>query len=139
MKTINNILFFFLILFLTSCMDLGSTPSKHVVGEFYILLPDPAGQITLSYQNQDNKGSYWGVVGAMVFSVGYNEKYIIAKQHPQTFPKSPNLKITNYYIVPIDMYVAKTHQVPIGPLTLEQFNEKRKELNIEKVKFAWEY
>ena len=72
-----------------------------------------------------------GVVNPTVFAVGYNEDFIIAKQHPRKFPNPPDKSITNYFIIPIK---DKVRQSPddnkIGPLTKSEFKEKRKELGI---------
>jgi hypothetical protein len=72
------------------------------------------------------------IIDQTVFAVGFNENYIIVKQHPYN-----NRTITNYYIVPI--YKEETlfpEKGILGPLTLEQFNEKKKELKLLKVKFT---
>lgn len=79
-------------------------------------------------------GNCKGVLEETVFAVGFNDKYIIAKQHP-----ADDRAIINYYIVPI--YKENTlspEKGVIGALTLKQFNEKRKELNISNVKFTKE-
>ena len=72
-----------------------------------------------------------GVINPTVFAVGYNEDFIIAKQHPRKFPNPPDKSITNYFIIPIK---DKVRQSPddnkIGPLTESEFKEKRKELGI---------
>ncbi|TAJ14735.1 DUF3997 domain-containing protein [Marinilabiliaceae bacterium JC017] len=78
-----------------------------------------------------NDGQYQiGVIHATVFSVGYNQDFIIAKQHP--FVGSViNKSITNYYIISIkDKINASPDENKIGPLTQEMFLIKRKELEI---------
>lgn len=70
--------------------------------------------------------SWVGVVDATVFAVGYNEDFIIAKQHPD-FDK----RVTNYYIIPLKFKVADSpDENRIGPLTEREFMEKRKELGV---------
>jgi len=107
---------------------------EQVIGNYYLVAMDYVKEETsLSYKLED--GNSVGVVDKTVFAVGFNDNYIIVKQHP-----SNNRTITNYYIVPI--YKESTlspEKGLIGPLTLEQFNEKRKELNIsDKVTFTKE-
>lgn len=110
------------LLFISGC---GGVSEYKVVGRYYLVAVDYVKEGTsLNFQLDDN--SSYGVVKETVFAVGFNESYIIAKQHP-----SNNRAITNYFIVPI--YTENTlwaEKGVIGPLTLEQFNEKRKELNI---------
>ena len=67
------------------------------------------------------------MVTQTVFSLGFNSQYIIVKQHPNN-----NKDTTNYFIVPVN-YKQKhwgDNFGSIGPLTLEQFKAKKKELDI---------
>jgi len=71
-----------------------------------------------------------GVVNATVFSVGFDENFIIAKQHPFR-DNSINKFVTNYYIVPVKNKInASPDENKIGPLTQEEFLIKRKEMKI---------
>jgi hypothetical protein len=81
------------------------------------------------------------VIKSTVFAVGYNEDFIIAKQHPHEFAKPIDKSITNYYIIPLKNKVSEfPDSNKIGPLTLEQFTEKRKELNVsDSLKFTIEF
>ena len=59
------------------------------------------------------------------------------KQHPRIWPNLPDKKITNYFIVPRHKkIISEIYKEVIGPLTLEQFNGKRKELHIENIQFT---
>ncbi|MBK9282761.1 MAG: DUF3997 domain-containing protein [Sphingobacteriaceae bacterium] len=63
--------------------------------------------------------------------MGYNDKYMIVKQYPRTFPNAPNKTIINYYILPFKKGMNwRTKNGLIGPLTESEFKEKRKELGI---------
>ena len=66
-------------------------------------------------------------------SVGFNKDYIIAKQHP-----NDNRNTTNYFIVPVNpkKRVWGNYFGTIGPLTLNQFNDKIAELHIDNIKFS---
>jgi hypothetical protein len=85
-----------------------------------------------------NDGQYQvGVVNPTVFSVGFDEEFIIAKQHPfndNLIDKS----ITNYYIVPVkDKVSVSPDENKIGPLSHKEFLVKRKELGVsEKLDFT---
>jgi len=117
---------------------LGFDTKEKVVGNYYLVAPDDESQLSLDYCDPADQNGCGGVIGATVFAVGYNEKYIIVKQHPSAFPKAPNKKMTNFFIVPITGgFNYRTMNNLIGPLTLEQFSDKRKELNIpDSLKFT---
>ena len=121
----NNLLKLALIFLLFIFNGCSGVSEDKVVGRYYLVAVDYVKEGTSLNFQLDNNSSY-GVVNETVFAVGYNDKYIIVKQHPAN-----NKAITNYYIVPI--YKENTlwaEKGVIGALTLEQFNEKRKELNI---------
>ena len=104
---------------------------NQVVGRYSLVSVDAKENTTLSYQLED--GNYVGVVDKVVFAIGFDDSYIIAKQHP-----SNNRGVANYYIVPV--YKKPTlspEKGVIGPLTADQFMVKRKELGIsEKLTFT---
>ena len=69
-------------------------------------------------------------LGATVFAVGFNENYMIIKQHPRTWPY-PHENVTYFYILPLKEGMDWcTMNGLLGPMTIEQFNQKRKDLNI---------
>jgi hypothetical protein len=124
---------FFLILYLFSgCI--GFSTKEKIINNYYLIATDSEEQLSLSYCDPNDKNGCIGIIGATVFSVGYNDTYIIAKQHP-----SNNRSITNYFLLPInnkDRHWGDNFGL-IGPLTVDQFNEKKKELNIsESLKFT---
>ncbi len=77
-------------------------------------------------------GDYWvGVVSSTVFAIGYDSEFIIAKQHPRTFPNHPNKSIVNYFIIPLKLKVEiSLDENKIGPLSKKEFEIKRRELRI---------
>lgn len=118
---------------------LGFDTKEKIIGNYYLVAADDQSQLSLSYCDPADKNGCVGITDATIFAVGYNKDYIIAQQHPRTFPNPTNKKIINYYILPVD-YKNKhwgDNFGLIGPLTLEQFNDKRKELNIpDNLKFT---
>jgi len=127
MKIILKYTWIVLLVLLLSC---GSIDKEHIIGNYYLTAVDYVDEgKDLSYNL--GSGNFVGVVGPTVFAVGYNEEYIIAKQHPREFPSLHDKSTINYFIVPINN---KVHQSPdenkIGPLTELEFIEKRKELGI---------
>ncbi|MDR2805906.1 MAG: DUF3997 domain-containing protein [Dysgonamonadaceae bacterium] len=88
--------------------------------------------LSLSYDLGD--GSYIGVVPPTLFAAGYDDEYIIAKQHPRNGVYGHgdiDKNVTYYYIVPLKY---KVHHSPdenrMGPLSEEEFSAKRKELKM---------
>lgn len=118
---------------LVACQDLST---KHVTGEYYLVVIDVKDDMHLSY-SLDKSGGSVGVVGPTVFAIGYDDSFIIAKQHPRMEFKTDK-SVTNYYIVPLKF---KVHKSPdenrIGPLTKTEFEAKRKELRVsDNLKFT---
>lgn len=105
---------------------------KHLTGNYYLIKMDYADEeLSLSYKD----GSV--VIRPTIFAVGYDEDFIIVKQHPSKFGKELDKSITNCYIIPLKYEVNKwPDKNKIGPLTEEEFLLKRKELNIsDELKF----
>jgi len=125
----NKALYLIILGLFSSCMGLAI--KENIVGNYYLVATDVDEDLSLSYHEPADGDNYGTFISATVFAVGYNEKYIIVKQHPRTFPNPPNKGITNFFILPLSKgFNWRTNNGLIGPLTLEQFNAKRKELNI---------
>lgn len=127
-----------IVLFNISCFGLFDNGSDHIVGDFYTVWIDEHSNRTLSIKDTDT--SFPTVISEYVFSVGHNDNFIIAKQHPKPdrFAENINVKITNYYIVDInnsDKFVQKIY----GPFDEKTFNKKLKELNVGKIEFDLNY
>lgn len=120
MKTI---LFLFCILILEGCGGLAI--KKNIVENYYLIASDDPARTFLSYHEYSDGTFYRGIIDATVFAVGFNDKYIIAKQH------SANDTATNFYILPIKKAMDwETKSGLIGPLSSQEFNQKKTELNI---------
>jgi len=113
---------FVALILLQGCVGVSE---EKVVGRYYLVAVDYMKEETsLNFQLDDN--SSYGVVKETVFAVGYNDNYIIVKQHP-----SNNRDITNYYIVALcKENTLWAEKGVIGPLTEIGFIKKRKELGI---------
>ncbi len=111
--------------------------NKNIVGNYYLIATDTEDGLDLSFHEPSDDQNYATIISATVFAIGFNDKFIIVKQHPRTFPNPPDMNITNYYILPLKKEIDwKSKNGLIGPLTLDEFNKKRKELNISnEVKF----
>jgi len=88
----------------------------------WIDLPD---QVTLSYDL--GKGASVGRIEARVFTVGWDGRYLVAKQHP-----AGDKKVTNFYIIDAqkDGPYADEKKVVIGPLSEAEFKKKAAELSL---------
>ena len=131
----NTILYLIILFAFSRCSDFAI--KKKIIDNYYIVAGDDDADATLSYHASKPKDTYGGtlfggaIIEATVFAAGYNDNYIIAKQHPRVFPNPPNKSITNYYILPLKKEMNwRTKNGLIGPLTLEQFNKQRKKLGI---------
>ena len=97
---------------------------KKIVGKYYLVAVDVAEDMTICYKLEN--GDYLGVVEETIFAVGFNEKYIIAKQHPGN-----NKSVTNYFIIPVNQSKNFYPDTRMNKaLTLEQFNQGRQESGI---------
>ncbi len=131
------IYFYSILLLFRGCS--GLTIKEKIIDNYYLIASDSQEACNLSFKEND-QANFWTIIDATVFAAGYNEDYMIVKQHPRTFPNPPDKKITNYYILPLKNGMDwRSKNSLMGPLTLEQFNEKRRELNIpESVVFTKE-
>lgn len=129
---INIILYCVLASLLQNCI--GSAYDKKLNGGYYLLAIDVKEDMLLAYED----GQYGiGIIEATVFSVGQNDNYIIAKQHPKISSLFIDKTVVNYFIIPLQDKISKSPEKNVfGPLTLGEFNQKRKELNIENVNFT---
>jgi hypothetical protein len=123
---------------ITSCIDIGGfAVKKNIINEYYYLIAtDDPDDLSLDYSADKGDSDFGTVIGATVLAIGFNDKYIIVKQHPKTIEDTPHKKTINYYILPLKEGMNwSNNNGLIGPLTIDIFNEKRKELNIENIKF----
>jgi len=112
----------------------GLAIKEKVIYNYYLIATYDSEGCSLSYN--DDGSNYSNIIDATVFSVGYNDKYIVAKQHPRTFPNKANRSVTQYYIVQIQKNNTLSMENVIGPLTVGEFNERCKELKIENIRFT---
>ena len=88
----------------------------------WIDLPD---EVTLSYDL--GNGSSIGRIEARVFAVGWDGRYLVAKQHPKG-----NKNVTDYFIIDSkkDGPYADEKQAVDGPLTEAAFSQKSAEMDL---------
>lgn len=126
--------FFILLVFaLTSCWQYDSD-SKKLPGNYNICWVDNMRWQTIMYNSNGHGGGSYEV-DPYIFSVGYNDKFIIAKQHPlcKDYLDSncfPDQNVINYFIINV------IDREKFGPFSENEFQQKKKELNIEDIKFT---
>jgi len=126
----NCIKFFGVVVTLLLLLSCNGTPN-HITNRYYLVSADAVEDTYLAYCLDDKEYSFVGVVEKTIFSVGFNDSYIIAKQHPAMSEK------INYFIIPIyKEFTEFPEKGVIGPLNLEQFEIKTKELNISGITFT---
>jgi hypothetical protein len=135
-----RMLFFlsFLLVSLSACIGgFGFALEKHLFGNYYLTAPDVIEQCALTYHAKTDVDIYGGIIRATVFAVGYNEKYLIAKQYynPNGTPDKSQIR---YYILPLldGSMDWKTKNGLIGTRDSLKFEEMRKELGISDLKFT---
>jgi len=121
----------------TQCQS-GFILHEKITDNYYIIAPGIYERAALCFQTKDDWANYGEVVPATVFAVGYNDQYMIIKQHPLlSFTNAVDKATTNYYILPISKTIDwSTKNGLMGPLSLEDFNQTRKELRIEDIPFT---
>jgi len=128
-----TILFFLLILMSSSC---GSAIKDNIYGNYFLVASDIGEDLSLTYHDPTDGSNYGTIVGATVFAAGHTDKYIVVKQHPRAFPNQPDKTITNYFILPMKKgFNWKDKNGLIGPLTLEQYGQNSKQLQLGKIVF----
>ena len=90
--TVKRITFILTIAGLCSCGQ--PAVHKHLTDEFYLTAPDLIEQLSVSYHYSG--ASYSNMVNETVVAVGYNDKFIIAKQ------RLTDTDTTLYYIIDIN-------------------------------------
>jgi len=120
--------FFFLILIVSivSCIGIASY-NKKLVSNYRLSAIDDITGMTIDVEI---RGYYVGVISPCVYAVGFNDDFIIAKQHP-LIDNHINKSVTNYFIIPIKNKVSRFEDLnKIGPLNKEEFDETRIEVGV---------
>ena len=97
----------------------GFVQDEKITGPYRLVAADISQQMHVCYTLE--KGDCIGRIPETVFSVGWNERFIVAKQHP-----SNNRSVTNYFILEMarDSKFADPSASVTGPLSASAFEEK---------------
>ncbi len=79
-------------LLVAGCGGFGFAYEKHLSGKYGLVATDVLEQMSVCEMLPSGSGV--GVISETVFAVGWDEQYIIAKQHP-----AGNKSITHFYIL----------------------------------------
>jgi len=108
----------------------GCLPASRInIKGRYFLETDDFGKYIVGYQVDEHE-NFLILVDVYVFAAGYNDKFIVAIQHPKT--REGMSVDSNYYIVPFHSeYTNSPQDGIIGPLTLKEYTIKKDELKID--------
>jgi hypothetical protein len=110
-------------LFLFGC-GLGFSHDEQIVGPYRLIAVDVSEQMHVAYSlGKDAIGR----IPETVFAVGWNDHYIVAKQHPHN-----DRNVTNFYILDMSRDSATTDPAVsvTGPLAEDDFKRKQSELGL---------
>jgi hypothetical protein len=114
-------------LLLSGCLGWFDFGNVWRSGPYGLIWVDESDKVRLSYDMGD--GVWFVLVDSCVFSVGANQQYVVAKQHP-----GGDKTITNYFIVEIRAGLPVRDRISkdavIGPLDEKTFRQKAAELTL---------
>jgi hypothetical protein len=134
----------FPIFFLSLCLQgcIFDSESDKIIGKYIVICIDIPQNQTISEQDEINSQVSATIIEPYVFSVGHNNDFIIAKQHPTNGFEGGyqvNKSVTNFYIIDINRKILITGNKYFGPLSSHQFDSLRSKLKIADVKFDMNY
>ncbi len=117
---------FILLAFIIACGGIGFAYEKELPGKYCIQATDTLDQMSIAKMPSDDSNLYSGVIPATVFAVGWNEHFIIAKQHPRDSHNITNKDVTQFYILRVSDGTVS------GPWAEPAFDAERKKLGVPK-------
>jgi hypothetical protein len=122
MKHIRTVVLLVTSLLLSGC---GFVHDERLTGNYRLIAVDVMEQMSVNHSL--NNGSAVGRINETVFAVGWDQRYIVAKQHPNN-----NRVVTNYYYLEMakDSPYADPSASVTGPLTETEFKQRQAELRL---------
>jgi hypothetical protein len=143
MNKIIQLTFILTIVFaLTSCFGMFDSSSDRIIDSYHVLWIDMQENRGISKEVEGSSGSFIGIVPNYVFEVGYNEHFIIAKQHPMSgHHEGFNIitSVTNYFVIDMDNPTTRTGYLVYGPLSRWEFDSLSTKLKLENIQFDQAY
>ena len=105
----------------------GFVHDEHITGPYRLIAVDVDNQMSISYDLGDE--SAVGRINETVFAFGFDERFIVAKQHP-----NGDRSVTNFFYLDMtkDSNYADPTDSVTGPLTEKEFESEAKLLNLPK-------
>ncbi len=105
----------------------GFVHDEHIIGPYRLIAVDVDDQMSISYDLGD--GSAVGRIDETVFAFGFDQRFIVAKQHP-----NGDRSVTNFFYLDMtkDSKYAEPKDSVTGPLTEKQFESEAARLNLPK-------
>ncbi len=115
----------FTIIVCFSIVSCGSSHDEKITGVYSLSAIDTDQQMSIYYTFEDGGGV--GRINETVFACGFNDRYIVAKQHPKG-----DKSIINYYYLDIskDSRYAEPSDSVTGPLNKESYDIASHKLNL---------
>jgi hypothetical protein len=128
------ILGLFFILLFQSCYFGGGLAEERLTGDIGLMAINSLDEAELIYQEKGTS-VYYSLVPGLVFSVGYDDDFVIAKTHPVD-SNGISRTLTYYHIIEVKKVSEDNHEKSPA-LTFKQFQRRREELNVpEELKFT---
>ena len=111
---------------LACCFALeGLAYEQDLVADYAVWAVDTRAWTAIVEKDRDSTGAST-IVGQMVYAYGWNDDFIIAKQHPNPDldPRDVDTSVTNWFIVEVE--TGNVH----GPLSEQEYVELRRELGV---------
>jgi len=105
------------------CPFMGRVYEEDLVNGYAVWATDVMEQAKIVKKHKENSSATL-VVPATVFAYGWNDDFIIAKQHPRKKDRKVDTNLTYWYIV--EVASGNVH----GPLSEDEFNKLRTKLKV---------
>lgn len=121
-------------LFFVSCWG-DEFEKEKIAGNYYLMSSDSYNNdVSISYKLES--GGFAEIIGQTVFAIGHNDRYIVVGQHSINFKNQNVYPVTNYYIMKISDNVLSAENGVTGPLNINEYELKKKELHIDNLSFS---
>jgi hypothetical protein len=113
-----------LLMLTLACGGIGLAYEQDLSGPYAVWAPDSVEQAAIVEKIPDSSGATV-VIDAMVFSYGWNDDFIIVKQHPNADGiDAVDAGVTQWFILDV------ANEKVYGPLTEEAYHRTRRDLGV---------
>jgi hypothetical protein len=137
MRIISIIVTFSLVLILGCGM--GLIIKKRIIGNYFLVAADDPSDAALCFHADSDGDIYGDIIRPTVTDIGYNNNFILVKQNNPGF-STKGVKNYSYFIVPVKSSMDwKTLNGQLGPLSLNEFEQKKNQLHLTDIRFTLHY